>query len=167
MSQNPELAGKTGPSNTRVELVLASLMTAFGVLVVLGSLRAGIHWAFDGPQAGFFPFYIGLIIVASSVVNLIQIIKTRNDALFADWGQLRQVFSVVLPASIYVAIVPYIGIYVGSMLLIGFFMKWLGRYGWILTLVIAVGMPAITFVVFERWFLVALPKGPLEEMLGL
>jgi hypothetical protein len=52
------------------------------------------------------------------------------------------------------------------MLLIGFFMKWLGRYGWNMVLPIAIGVPLATFIVFERWFLVPLPKGPIEQWLG-
>jgi hypothetical protein len=46
-------------------------------------------------------------------------------------------------------------------------MKWFGRYGWALTLGIAVGIPAITYLLFEKWFLIPLPKGPIEDLLGL
>ena len=77
-----------------------------------------------------------------------------------------QVMSVVVPTAIYVATIPFIGIYVTSAVLIGLFMRWLGRYGWALVLAISIGIPIITFVVFERWFLVPLPKGPIEEFLG-
>jgi hypothetical protein len=87
--------------------------------------------------------------------------------LFAEWSQLRQVVSVVIPATIYVFSVPYLGMYVSSGLLIGAFMKWLGRYRWPMVLAIAIGVPIIIFILFERWFLVPLPKGPLEDWLGL
>jgi putative tricarboxylic transport membrane protein len=29
-----------------------------------------------------------------------------------------------------------------------------------------VGVPVVTFLIFEKWFLVPLPKGPIEEYLG-
>ena len=74
--------------------------------------------------------------------------------------------SVVVPTAIYVAAIPWIGIYVASAVLIGAFMRWFGRYGWLLVLAVSIGMPLVTFVVFERWFLVPLPKGPIEEYLG-
>ena len=41
-----------------------------------------------------------------------------------------------------------------------------GRYGWLLTAAVSVGVPLVFFLVFERWFLVPLPKGPLEAMFG-
>jgi hypothetical protein len=46
-------------------------------------------------------------------------------------------------------------------------MKWLGRYNWLVVLAVAIVVPVIIFIFFERWFLVPLPKGPLEDWLGL
>jgi putative tricarboxylic transport membrane protein len=77
------------------------------------------------------------------------------------------VMSVVVPATIYVALVPLLGIYVSSMLLIAFFMMWLGKYNAWKTLPIAVGVPVVVYVVFERYFQIPLPKGPIEYWLGL
>jgi len=73
---------------------------------------------------------------------------------------------VVIPTAVYVAVIPWIGIYIASAGLIGLFMRWFGRYGWPLVLAVSIGIPLVTFVVFERWFLVPLPKGPVEEFLG-
>ena len=73
----------------------------------------------------------------------------------------------MVPTTVYVFAVPVLGMYVSSGLLIGVFMKWLGRYSWPMVLAIAIGVPVITYVLFERWFLVPLPKGPLEDWLGL
>jgi hypothetical protein len=46
-------------------------------------------------------------------------------------------------------------------------MKWLGRYGWGLVLAVSIGVPVVFFFMFEKWFLVPLPKGPIEEFFGL
>ena len=75
--------------------------------------------------------------------------------------------SVVIPTAVYVALVPWLGLYVASFLLIAVFMKWLGRYSWALTLAVAIGVPVLAFLMFEKWFLVPLPKGPIEDLLGL
>ena len=58
--------------------------------------------------------------------------RRAAQKLFADWAQLRQVLSVVIPTAVYVALVPWLGLYVASLLLIAVFMKWLGRYSWAL-----------------------------------
>ena len=62
---------------------------------------------------------------------------------------------------------PFLGIYVASALLIAGFMRWLGRYGWLLTVAVAIVLPILIYITFEDWFLVPLPKGPLEDWLGL
>ena len=56
----------------------------------------------------------------------------------------------LVPTAIYVALMPWIGIYVASVLLIAVFMRWLGRYGWGLIAAIAVGVPVVTFLIFEN-----------------
>ena len=142
-------------------------MILFSLIIIGGSMQVGVNWASDGPRAGFFPFYIGLMILVASIVNLFQVMSAPRQArLFAEWGQLGQVLRVVIPGGIYVALVSWVGMYLASALLIGVFMKWIGRYGWRLVLPVAIGVPVITFIVFEKWFLVPLPKGPIEELLG-
>jgi hypothetical protein len=157
----------SGPSHRSVEIGVAIAVLLFGALVMYGSVQAGIGWGAEGPKAGFFPFYVGMTIVLSSAVNLWNALRESDVGLFADWGQLRQVLAVVIPSTIYVAAIPFIGLYVSSIVLIAFFMRWLGKYGWLLIALVAIGMPAITYIVFEKWFLVPLPKGPLEDLLGL
>jgi putative tricarboxylic transport membrane protein len=160
-------AADKGPSHISVETGVAVAVIAFGIITVYGSLEAGINWGSEGPRAGFFPFYVGVLIIGAGLVNLFQALTGHfGGGRFASWAQLRQVLSVVIPTAIYVASIPFLGIYVTSAVLIGFFMRWLGRYAWPLIIVISIGMPLVTFVVFERWFLVPLPKGPIEEFLG-
>jgi len=158
----------SGPTHRAVEVGVALVTTAFAVVVIVGSLQAGIDWGAEGPKAGFFPFYIGLVILAGSMVNLLQAWAVgTDDGLFADWHQLGQVLAIALPTAVYVALIPFVGIYVSSVLLIALFMVWLGGYGWTYVVPIAIGVPLVTFLIFEKWFVVALPKGPLENALGL
>ena len=167
MSETAHETGGTGPSHRSVEAGVAVAVGVLGLITVIGSLRVGVGWGDEGPKAGFFPFYIGLIIIISSVVNLVQLFAAVNDnAVFATWGQINKVLSVVIPTAIYVSIIPYSGIYVASALLIGLFMMWLGKYRAIVAVPTAIAVPIFFFVTFERWFLVPLPKGPLEKLLG-
>jgi putative tricarboxylic transport membrane protein len=167
MSEASSESGR-GPHQRSVELGVAVATAALGLLVMLGSLQVGIGWGAEGPQAGFFPFYVGLIVVLSSAVNLVKAAnEVERESVFASWSQLRSVISVVIPTTVYVAAMPYFGIYITSAILIGGFMKWLGRYPWRITLAVSIGVPLLTYLAFEKWFLVPLPKGPIEDLLGL
>lgn len=158
---------ESGPSHRAVEIGTAILFLVFAGIVIAGSISAGMGWGPEGPRAGFFPFYVGVVIMIASVANLVRAFALDRGALFADWSQLRQVLAVVVPTAVYVALVPYLGLYVSSILLIGLFMRWLGHYGWATVAGVAFGVPAIAFMMFEKWFLVPLPKGPIEDLLGL
>lgn len=157
-----------GPSYRSVEVGVALAVMAFGALVVAGSISAGINWGAEGPKAGFFPFYIGLAIIISGAINLWNGTRPESQGgLFAEWGQIRQVMSVVIPATIYVTSISFIGLYLSSAVFIAWFMRWLGKYGWPLVAAVSIGMPVLIYFVFEKWFLVPLPKGPVEEWLNL
>ena len=168
MSESSHSPGGTGPSHRAVEIGVALFMALLAAVGIIGSLKVGIGWGAEGPKAGFFPFYISLIVLISCAVNLVNALREfTGREVFATWGQLRQVLSVVIPTTIYVFAVPVIGMYLSSGLLIAVFMKWIGRYSWLMVLAVAIGVPIATFLMFERWFLVPLPKGPLEDWLGL
>jgi len=160
-------AGAGGPSHRAVEIGTAIAMMAFGALVIYGSLQVGIGWGAEGPKSGFFPFYLGMVIIAASVVNLITAWSQDPRKIFAEWPQLMQVLSVVIPTAIYVSAIPFVGIYVSSLLLIAAFMMWFGRYGIGLSAAVSVGVVVAVYLMFEKWFLVPLPKGPIEDFFQL
>jgi hypothetical protein len=165
---NTQDSRSSGPSHKSVEVSVALLIVVFGAIAIIGSISAGIGWGAEGPRAGFFPFYIGVAILISGAMNMWAAL--RPDApggIFAEWSQLRQVLLVVIPATIYAFAVGFIGIYVSSAIFIAWFMRWLGKYSWLTVASVAVGMPLVVYFVFEKWFLVALPKGPIEQWLNL
>lgn len=164
-------------SHRTIDAVTAVVIFAIGAVVAWDSYRIGAKWGSDGPEAGYFPFYIGLILCISSIVNFINALREKSFAeggeSFVSKSSLRMVFSVMIPTIIYVAAIggvgpiPGVGIYVASVIFIAVFMLWLGKYGWGKTLGVSIGVPVFFFLMFEIWFKVPLPKGPLEAMLGL
>lgn len=155
-----------GPAHRTIELAVAAGIGIFALIVVYGALQAGIGWSFEGPAAGFFPFIMGSILLFATAVNIWQGLQVSRNKVFADWDSLKQVGAVTVPIAVFIVLIPYIGIYFASALLIAYFMMRISSYGVVRTAIIAIGVPLLTFLVFERWFLVALPKGPIEAMLG-
>ena len=162
--------GAQGALTTRwVELVVALLVVLGGVVVIIDSLRVGISWAEDGPRAGYFPFFIGCILVGAGLwVAARNVVAWRelDGKIFAQRDELKPVLAMLLPTIAYVVLISLIGIYVASAIYIAAFMLWQGKFKLVLTLAISIGVPVALFLLFEIWFLVALPKGPLERMLG-
>ena len=152
------------------ELGVAALFFVFGAIVVYDSVRLGVGWQeVHGPRPGYFPFYIGLIICVSAVVNAARalMVPAEKSKAFVQVGQLKLVLAVLIPTAIYAAAVTWIGIYVSSVLFIGFFMRWLGKYPWWKVLAVSLAVAVAFYVIFEIWFKVPLPKGVVESWLGL
>ena len=162
--------GTRGDFSTRwVELVVALLVVLGGAVVIVDSLRVGISWAEDGPRAGYFPFFIGCILVGAGLWIAARTVvgwRELEGKIFARRDELKPVLAVLLPTIAYVVLIDWIGIYVASAIYIAAFMLWQGKFKLPLTLAISIGVPVALFLLFEVWFLVALPKGPLEGMLG-
>ena len=165
-----EAAAAGGGLSTRaVELVVALLICLGGVITIYDSLRIGAKWASDGPEAGYFPFLVGLSLLLSGlwiVANVLFRWKKLAGSTFVEFERLKPVLTMLLPSIAYVVLIRFIGLYVASAIFIGAFMVWRGKYGALPTTSVALGVPVALFLLFEIWFLVPLPKGPLEHLLG-
>jgi putative tricarboxylic transport membrane protein len=150
---------------------LADLLTT-GVLMLLGgvvlydALRLGTGWGTDGPRSGFFPFWLAVFLFACSTVVLLQTLFRPSRLPFVTRQQLGLMGKVLIPAVGMVVLTQLIGLYAAAAVYVGFYMRWVGRHSWLMVVAVAIGVPVLSFVVFEHWFLSPLPKGPLESWLG-
>jgi putative tricarboxylic transport membrane protein len=149
-----------------VDLATASVLILLGGVVVLDSMRIGIGWGTDGPRSGFFPFWLGAILILASLTIGLRAWRRSTAEPFVTREQLGPVLKVLWPATAMVILIKPLGLYVAAALYMGFYMRWVGRHGWLAVALCAIGVPLLTFVVFEMWFLVPMPKGPLEAWLG-
>jgi hypothetical protein len=161
-------AATAGARMVWVDIVVAALIFSLGAVVVWGSYELGSSWDSNGPQAGYFPFYIGLLICICSAVLVVQAaLRVGSDrTMFVRYDQLRQVLVILVPSFLYVAGIQLIGIYVPSAIFITAFMKWVGKYGWLRSVIVGGAVAVTAFVLFEIWFKIPLPKGPVENLLG-
>ena len=148
------------------DLVTAAVLAAGALLVVWDALQLGIGWGSDGPQSGFFPFSLAALVLLACLGIVRQALQRIARPAFVTPDRLRPVLQMFLPAVGYVAVMPWTGLYVASALYLGGYMRWLGGYRWLVAAPVALGFAAAAFVVFETWFLVPMPKGPIEAWLG-
>ena len=152
-----------------MDIITALLFIAVGLVVMVGSIKLGASWGSDGPESGYFPFYISLIIIVSSSITLYQaaiVDRKKKKESFVDKESFKQVMAVLLPALVFILGVQLIGIYVSSVIYIAIFMVWLGKYPVWKAIAVSVGVSATLYLMFEYWFQVPLPHGswinPLE-----
>ncbi|MBM4438839.1 MAG: tripartite tricarboxylate transporter TctB family protein [Candidatus Rokubacteria bacterium] len=148
------------------DVVTAAVLFLLGGVVVFDAVRLGVGWGSDGPQSGFFPFWLAVIAMASCLAIIVQAARRSDGAPFLTREQARPVLKVLVPAVGLVLATHAVGLYVAAALYMGVYMRWIGGHRWVTVVALGVGIPLVTFVIFERWFLVPLPKGPLEAWLG-
>ena len=151
-----------GVPTVTIEAAVAIALFLFGSLVVYDSMRLGSSWGADGPQSGYFPFYIGLLVCLSSAVTFFQNVLGKNRAsgeIFVDRSQFKLVLMVLVPAAVFVLGIQFVGIYVAAAVYVAGFMVVFGKYSWFKASLLAIVNSASLFVMFEVWFKVPLFKG--------
>jgi putative tricarboxylic transport membrane protein len=154
------------------DLITSFLLMLLGAVVLADALRLGAGWGSDGPRSGFLPFWLAVLLLVVSLGIFVQALLRGARPVFVTREQLRPVLQVVLPMTAFVALIappglPWgLGLYLSGGIYLAFYMRWVGRHDWRAVVAVAVIVPLVTFVVFERWFLVPMPKGPLEAWLG-
>lgn len=155
-------------SRFAMELATSLLVFCLGAAVVVGALEYRIGWDDGGPQPGYFPFYVGLVIMAGALGTAIQAWRQRQPgaAPFATREQAWRVLSFFGPVLVFVLLCNLVGLYVAMAAYLVFTTRFQGGYGWARSLAIGVGTAVAFFVLFELLFGQPLLKGPLEAWLG-
>lgn len=150
-----------------MEIVVAILLVLVAITVLWDSYGIGAGWTEGlGPESGYFPAKLGWVFLALAIFLTFQAFRRRSDEVFVTLPQLKQVAKILIPLTLYIALIKPLGIYVASALFIAGLMLIVGGSKWYSILLTAVGAPLLAFWVFELQFQVPLPKGPLEIHLG-
>jgi len=166
--QTVDPAHRDGLSHSAVDALAALAIFLIGVVMMVDNYKIGAGWAPDGPESGYFPFRIGAILcIASAVVFLRALFgRERKRNVFVSWARFRLVLMVLLPTAVYVLAIQLIGIYIASAFFIAAFMRVMGKFSWLKTVLVGTGVSVTMFWMFEVQFMVPLPKGPFEALFG-
>jgi hypothetical protein len=151
-----------------MEVITAVVIFALGVVMMVDNFKIGAGWASDGPESGYFPFRIGAILcIASFAVALRSLMSAQGKTdEFVSWEKFKLVLAVLVPTTVYVLGIQFLGIYIASTLFIAGFMRVMDKSSWLKTVLVSVGVNVVLFWMFEIQFKVPLPQGPLKTLFG-
>jgi putative tricarboxylic transport membrane protein len=164
----PEAGSPAVTSIRAVDIAVSMLLIGLAATLGYDNWRTGIAWDSTGPEAGYFPFYLSLILAGASLYGLAAALLSRKQAseTFVTRAQLWRVMAVFVPTFLFCLATQFLGLYVASFLLIAGFMRIVGRIAWWKSLLTAFVFTAAMFVTFDIAFDVIMPKGPLEAAFG-
>jgi hypothetical protein len=164
----PEEDSPAVTTTQSAERVVYLLLIAVAVVLGYDNWRSGIGWAPEGPKAGYFPFYLAVILGGASLWGLLRTLRRSadRDAIFITRAQLRRVSAVFVPTLAFCVLMQWLGLYVASFLLVAGFMRFIGRIAWWKSVLTAFLFALAMFVTFDIAFDVIMPKGPLEAAFG-
>lgn len=163
---NPTAEETSAVSTRTLEIITAVFFLVLGVVVMWDSQRLGAGWGSDGPQSGYFPFYIGLLMTIATLANLVSALRQKKSESFVSRPRLKLVMAIFLPCLVYLAVMQMLGLYVSSAIFIAVFMRWQGKFSVLKSVLTGISTSMVLFLMFEIWFKVPLLKGPLEAALG-
>lgn len=157
-----------GLSQSHVDAIAAVVIFGIGVVMIVDNSKLGAGWAADGPEGGYFPLRVGVILCLAACAVLFKALfgKARDAKVFVTWDRLRLVLMVLVPTMAYVLATQFVGIYVASAIFVGAFMRVMDKRSWLKVFLVSGGVSAALFWLFEIQFMVPLPKGPLEALFG-
>jgi hypothetical protein len=164
----PALDSPAVATTRTAEVVVYVLLLALALLLGFDNWRSGMGWAKDGPQSGYLPFYLCVILGGASVFGLGNAVLKRKTAsgTFVSRDQLRRVTQVFVPTLLFCAAMQWLGLYVASFLLVAGFMRFIGGIAWWKSLLTSFVFAFAMFATFDMAFDVIMPKGPIEALFG-
>ena len=162
----------------KAEIIMASFWAALSVAIlfeiqVIPFTKQPIGWAKGlGPQAGWFPFWLAVIMLICSLIVLIpkvlQAVREGlgEDTTFVSVEGFKALMNAFLPMLIYVITIPWLGFYLGSTIYLIYYIRMVGKHSWTLSLFTGIIFSVSVFLIFEKALKLTLAKGFIEPILN-
>ena len=158
---------RSGGVMRKAEMAVAGVIFLWALSVLYEVRKLNVGWGLNGPEAGFFPFWLAAGLAGCGALIFLQAARAGGGAEpFVTWEALKGVLRVSGPLAAFIGLLYGVGFYVGAALYIGYYTRVAGRHRWPVVGGMTLGIPMVIFLLFERWLLVPLPKGPIEQVLG-
>lgn len=114
-----------------VEVSVILLLLALGTLVFNEALRLGPGWSYAGPQPGFFPFIMVIMMIAGALGALsFCIFKPDRRPCFEASHEVVHLTLVGAPILLVILAMPWLGLYIASGVYLALFMIFYGKFRW-------------------------------------
>lgn len=147
----------------RADLAVAVAFMVVAALIIQQGVKLGPGWGDSGPEPGFFPFSLamlmglgGLAIVIQGVIHGVR--RTASSAFFEDREEITELFRVGVPIAAAIAAVPVFGLYLMTALYTWLFSWWHGRFRWYSSVFAGVVIPVVMYAILDQGLRIPMPR---------
>lgn len=158
----------------KANLGVAIFLFVLGAIVMYDAVRLGWRWDPGfGPGAGYLPFYLSLgVLICTGIFIVKQVMQLSKIGIVGDKrliqeGGLKPILWVLLPSTVMVILISIIGLHFAAFVFLLFYMRVVGKIGWLECALVSILMPIGLYIVFDRLFLIPLPDGMLGNYIKL
>jgi len=146
-------------------MAIATLVASLGLMLNIYIDGLVIGWIDGrGPGSGMWPFWLSCGMVLASLATLVRWYlritpESRSDAPYIASETLGLVVISALSILAFLILMGIIGVYLTLMLFMLFYIRFLGKHTWGMTMAFVIGAPIFCYLLFEVALTKYLPKG--------
>ncbi len=144
------------------EFFLSGFLALLGGYILLASLRIGFG-SWKEPEAGFFPFVAGSLVLITSAIGLWP--RSRGAEarpIFESGRELMTFLSVAFLSVLWIIVMPVLGYVVMTCVVAFLYSKTMKLEGWWKPLLLSLGIGLFIYALFDLWLYIDLPRGILD-----
>ena len=157
------------PISNKKDFASGLALLVVGLFLAFQSIRLPL-WGASGPEAGFYPLTIAVIMVSLSLFLVLKsgiLTRPRGEGKRVEQGMdrihLHKVFAYLILVLLYGTLIEKVGFLITSALLLFLILKFVERQSWKTTLVVGVTSIVISYTLFVYFLQVPLPRGFLQS----
>ena len=149
-------------------MAIATILVSLGLMWKSAELSIG--WVPEkGPGSGFWPFWLSVGLLGTSVWTLVRWFLKQTPESVSDEPYLPRESLYVVGVSAgailgLLILTELVGIYIGLVVFMLFYVRFVGRHGWPMSLSMTIGVPVFVFCLFEWALTIPLPKAISEPL---
>lgn len=145
----------------RADRIAGAALLALAVAFSAGALKHYAYWGPNGPGPAFLPFWLGAVMAVLAAMLLLGALRSRDagEAWLPTGAGLRRLAIVLGLTTALVALLGILGMVLGTVLFLIALMRLLDRIAWPTTLIVALAVAGLNFMVFSFWLKVPMPVG--------
>jgi hypothetical protein len=146
-------------------MITSVLFMILSVIIMIECARLGFGWEeMSGPQAGFVPFYLALLMLLASIFIFYLAWKEgpkEDDTFFINREGMMEAVKIAATTLLFSILIIYAGVYFAMLIYAPVFVRFVGKHNWPTVIMFTIGVTLAIYFGMEVGLKIPLPRSPM------